>query len=121
MKRILIVDDQSEIRKLIRLSLMRRYELIEAESADDALKQIHADRPSAVILDVMMPGGMNGYELCEKIKQDDELRDIHVVLVTARGQATDREQGQTVGADGYFVKPFSPMALMQHLEGALKD
>ena len=119
MKKLLIVDDQSEIRKLIKLTLMRRYELLEAANATDALAIIRAERPHAVILDVMMPGEMDGYQLCRHIKQDPELHSTHIALVTARGQAVDRDHGTAVGADGYFVKPFSPMALMQHLEIAL--
>lgn len=119
MKKLLIVDDQSEIRKLLRLTLMRRYELYEAENADEAWQVITAVRPQAVILDVMMPGTMDGYELCRRIKSDPELSAIHVVLVTARGQATDRVRGTEAGADGYYVKPFSPLALTQHLEKAL--
>jgi two-component system phosphate regulon response regulator PhoB len=118
-KKILIVDDQSEIRKLIRLTLMRRYELLEAENAADALEIIGAERPDAVVLDVMMPGEMDGYQLCNKIKQDPALCSIHVALVTARGQSVDQEQGTAVGADGYFVKPFSPMALVHHLDESL--
>jgi CheY-like chemotaxis protein len=76
-------------------------------------------RPQAIILDIMMPGEMDGYQLCEKLKADLELRSTHVVMVTARGQEADRQKGMAMGADAYFIKPFSPLALARHLEEAL--
>jgi two-component system phosphate regulon response regulator PhoB len=116
MKKILIVDDQADIRRLLRLTLPKHYEIFEAANASDAHELILRERPDAVVLDVMMPGEMDGYELCRKIKQERSLADIHVVLVTARGQEADRQLGSAAGADGYFVKPFSPLALVRHLE-----
>ena len=118
-KKLLIVDDQLEIRKLIRLTLVRRYDLLEAEDAAGAWEIIQRERPDAVLLDVMMPGTLDGYGLCARIKADPALARTHVILVTARGQMTDRDQGREAGADGYFVKPFSPLALISHLESAL--
>lgn len=121
MKKILIVDDQKEIRKLLALTLSRRYELSEAADAREAYEQIRREPPAAVILDVMMPGDMDGYQLCARIKQDPALQSTHVVLVTARGQMKDQETGRQAGADAYFVKPFSPLSLMRHLDEALND
>ncbi len=85
-------------------------------AAWDTLRRV---RPQALILDIMMPGEMDGYQLCEKLKADRDLRAIHVVMVTARGQEADRQKGMAMGADAYFVKPFSPLALARHLEEAL--
>lgn len=119
MKKILIVDDQADIRRLIRLTIPKHYEITEATSADEAQERIRKDPPQAVVLDVMMPGEIDGYELCRRIKADPALARIHVVLVTARGQESDRQHGAVVGSDGYFVKPFSPLALVRHLEAAL--
>jgi two-component system, OmpR family, phosphate regulon response regulator PhoB len=119
MKKILIVDDQADIRRLIRLTIPKHYEITEATSADEAYERIRQDPPQAVVLDVMMPGEIDGYELCRRIKADASLAHIHVVLVTARGQEADRQQGLVVGSNGYFVKPFSPLALVRHLESAL--
>lgn len=120
MKKVLIVDDQDTIRKMLRLTLTGRYELFEASEASEAWELLRRARPHAIILDIMMPGEMDGYQLCEKLKADRELRRIHVVMVTARGQEADRQKGIAVGADAYFVKPFSPLALARHLEGALE-
>lgn len=119
MKKVLIVDDQDTIRKMLRLTLSGRYELFEAADASEAWDALRHEHPDAVILDVMMPGEMDGYQLCEKLKNDRQLKDIHVVMVTARGQEADRQKGQSVGADAYFVKPFSPLALARHLEETL--
>lgn len=119
MKRVLIVDDQDTIRKMLRLTLSGRYELFEAAEASEAWETLRRVRPQAIILDIMMPGEMDGYQLCEKLKADRELRRTHVVMVTARGQEADRKKGMSMGADAYFVKPFSPLALARHLEEAL--
>ena len=119
MKKVLIVDDQDTIRKMLRLTLSGRYELFEAAEASEAWETLRRVRPAAIILDIMMPGEMDGYQLCEKLKADRELRSTHVVMVTARGQEADRQKGMAMGADAYFIKPFSPLALARHLEEAL--
>ena len=119
MKKVLIVEDQPTVRKMICLALRGRFELQESGDADEAYERIQADRPDGIVLDVIMPGAINGFQLCERIKRDAELADIYVVLVTACGQVTDQELGHAIGADAYFVKPFSPLALLRNLEGAL--
>ncbi|MFZ4538845.1 response regulator [Propionivibrio sp.] len=119
MKKILIVDDQPSIRTIVRLALRGRFAIEEAGEADTAYEYILANHPDAVVLDVMMPGSMNGYQLCELIKRDAGLADIHVVMMTARGQVKDQEFGHALGADAYFVKPFSPLAMARHLSAAL--
>jgi two-component system phosphate regulon response regulator PhoB len=120
MKKVLIVDDQETIRKMLRLTLSGRYELFEASEASEAWETLRRLRPQAIILDIMMPGEMDGYQLCEKLKADRDLRTTHVVMVTARGQEADRQKGMAMGADAYFIKPFSPLALARHLEQALQ-
>jgi two-component system phosphate regulon response regulator PhoB len=119
MKKILIVDDQPNIRWMIRLALRAHFELEEAGTADAAYVCIKHGRPDAIVLDVLMPGTMNGFQLCERIKRDAELADIHVVLLTACGQVADQELGRAVGADAFFVKPFSPLALARHMSDVL--
>lgn len=119
MKRILIVDDQDAIRKMLRLTLSGQYELHEAADTSEAWEALRRLRPDAVILDIMMPGELDGYQLCEKLRTDRELRGTHVVMVTARGQEADRQRGMAAGADAYFVKPFSPLALTRHLDSTL--
>lgn len=119
MKRVLIVDDHPIIRKMIRLALGKDYVIQEAGDVDQALACIQANVPDGIVLDVMMPGSINGFQLCERIKKDSDLAKLHVVLVTACGQVEDQELGYALGADAYFVKPFSPMALARHLYSAL--
>lgn len=119
MDKLLIVDDQSDIRKLLRITLGRRYELVEAEDAASAWEIIRHERPRGVILDVMMPGEMDGYQLCAKIREDQALKSTYVALVTARGQASDVERGKAVGADDYFIKPYSPLELLRTIEKRL--
>jgi CheY-like chemotaxis protein len=120
MKKILIVDDHPVIRKMINLALRDdRFELDEANDADAAYQMILKAKPDGMVLDVMMPGVLNGYQLCERIKQTPALSSIHVVLVTACGQVADQEFGRALGADAYFVKPFSPVALATHMKDVL--
>ncbi|MEI6413310.1 MAG: response regulator [Pseudomonadota bacterium] len=119
MKKILIVDDQPNIRKMIALILRGHFVIEEASNADTAFERILANRPDGVILDVMMPGTLNGFQLCERIKRDTGLAGIHVILVTACAQVSDQELGHALGADAYFIKPFSPLALARHLTKAL--
>ena len=121
MDKLLIVDDQSDIRKLMRITLGKRYDLLEAEDAASAWQLIRHEHPRGVILDVMMPGEMDGYQLCAKIRQDPSLRNTYVALVTARGQAADIEYGKAVGADDYFVKPYSPLELLRAIERRLSE
>ncbi len=118
-KRILIVDDHGDLRKLVRLTLQYGdFELHEAADATKALRFIKVLRPDIVVLDVMMPGEIDGYQLCDIIKNDPELESIHVVLLTARGSKTDIEEGVRVKVDSYLVKPFSPLELADVVEKA---
>ena len=119
MKKILIVDDQRITRQLMHFALCNHFELEEAEDADTAYAMILKAPPDALVLDVMMPGTMDGYQLCERLKRDPNLSHIYVVLVTACGQVSDQELGRRLGAEAYFVKPFSPLLLEQHLKDAL--
>lgn len=120
MKKVLIVDDQPNIRWVLRLALSQRFVISEATSADMALTHLQNEIPDAIVLDVMMPGSLNGFQLCERIKKDEKWAAIHVVLVTACGQVEEQELGRALGADAYFIKPFSAFALERHLTDALK-
>ena len=113
----LIVDDQPDIRKLIMLTMESEdFELHEADNGVDALHMARNLRPAVILLDVMMPGGLDGYQVCEEVKMDPDLRNTMVILLTARGQRTDIERGQSVGCDAYLVKPFSPIELLDTVD-----
>ena len=117
MDRILIVEDQPDIRKLIRMTLeFGDFELHEAADGESGLNLARAVRPHVMLLDVMMPGLLDGYQVCRHIKQDPQLRGIQVIMLTARGQATDVAAGEDAGADAYLVKPFSPLELIDRVE-----
>ncbi len=121
MKRVLIVEDQTDIRKLIRMTLeFEDYDIHEASDGATGLSLARSERPDIMLLDVMMPGEMDGLQVCQALKKDPATRHIKVVLLTARGQARDREAGQLVGANEYLVKPFSPLQLIDTVEALLQ-
>ena len=119
---VLIVDDEQHIRLLIEQTLEELLdegvELYTAADGDEALAAIEAQRPSLVFLDVMMPR-RNGFEVCRSIKQELGLADTFVVMLTAKGQAYDREHGLEVGADVYLTKPFDPDELVEAINKLL--
>jgi CheY-like chemotaxis protein len=121
MKKILIVDDQAEVRELVEVTLsIGDYQIMQASSGDEALAVVRAEHPDLILLDVMMPNSsIDGFEVCRLIKSDAVVRDTVIVMVTARGQEQDLEMGRSVGADGYFTKPFSPLQLMNMVEEVL--
>ena len=121
MKKILIVDDQSEVRELVAVTLrIGDYQILQASSGDEALSIVRSELPDLILLDVMMPNSpMDGFEVCRQIKSDPATQHLYVVMLTARGQETDKEMGQQVGADDYFTKPFSPLQLMNKVEEVL--
>ena len=114
MSRILLVDDQADIRKLVRLTLeFEAHEISEAGDGEAALALAAGVRPDLVLLDVMMPGALDGFEVCRRIKADPLLAGTRVVLLTARAQPEDLAAAARCGADLYLAKPFSPLQLLQ--------
>ena len=117
MKRVLIVEDQADIRKLIRMTLeFEPYEIHEAANGVNGLQLAGEVVPDLILLDVMMPGEIDGLQVCARVRTNPELRATRVVLLTARGQTQDREAGQQAGADEYLIKPFSPLQLIETIE-----
>lgn len=116
-RKILIVDDNAELRMLISLTLeFSQCELLEADNAETGLAIIREHKPDIVLLDVMMPGKMDGLALCRLIRSDETLNGIKIIMLSAKGQKKDIQQGLEAGADDYVVKPFSPSELMQQLD-----
>lgn len=114
MTRLLIVEDQPEIRMLIQMALeFENFETHEAADGDAALALLPTLQPDLVLLDVLMPGSRNGLDVCRAIKADDALRGTRVVMLSARSQPSDRQAGLAAGADAYLVKPFSPNELLR--------
>jgi DNA-binding response OmpR family regulator len=113
MKRVLIVEDQADIRELIRMTLeLEDLDIQEEDNGDAGLSAARATHPDLILLDVMMPGSMDGFEVCRRIKADASSKRIKIVLLTARSQDSDRQEGDQAGADAYLTKPFSPRQLL---------
>ncbi len=116
MKKILIVEDHADIRRLIRMTLeFEECEIHEAPDAPTGWDLARELLPDVVLLDVMMPGALDGLDLCRAMKSDARLRNVPVIVLSARGGSADRENGLRAGADAYLVKPFSPMQLLELL------
>ena len=106
---VLIVDDHSDIRRLLSITLGKEFEVLEAEDAASALEAVRLHHPKVILLDVMMPGKMNGLQVLEAIKTNPQTQDILIAMISARGQVADHDDARKRGADAYFVKPFSPL------------
>ena len=120
MKKILIVDDRLEVRELVEVTLrVKDYQILQAPSGEAAIEMVKTEKPDLILMDIMMPGGMDGLEATRIIKNDPETKDCSVIMLTAKGQKIDREKGLEAGADDYFVKPFSPLDLIKKVEEVL--
>lgn len=116
MKKVLIVEDHADIRRLIRMTLeLDQVEIHEAADARQGLDMARAIKPDLLVVDVMMPGEMDGLDLCRAVKADALLGGVPVVMLSACGTAKDRAAGHSAGCDAYLVKPFSPMQLLELL------
>ena len=101
-KKILIVEDEANIRELLRLYLEREgYAVIEAENGVEGIKQWKSEKPDMILLDVMMPV-MDGWTVCKEIRAES---DVPIIMITAKGETADRVSGLEMGADDYIVKP----------------
>ena len=101
-KKILIVEDEANIRELLRLYLEREgYTVLEAENGVEGIKKWKSDKPDMLLLDVMMPV-MDGWEVCKEIRAES---DVPIIMLTAKGETADRVSGLEMGADDYIVKP----------------
>ncbi len=109
--RILVVDDQADLRLLIRLSLRPLGDVVLAASADQALASIADALPDLLVLDVWLGKGASGLDLCRTLRAQARTRGLRIILLSANGQQSDIAAGLAAGADGYIVKPFSPDAL----------
>ncbi len=117
MKSILIVDDERNLRKLLAITLEHLHITIyEASDGQQAIEMINRYYPTLVILDIMMPGEINGLDVCRHVKSKPELADISVIMLTAMGQKEDYNVGISVGADKYITKPFSPLQLLYEID-----
>ncbi len=117
MKKVLVAEDSEEMRSLLVLTLENddRYELLLATDGEEALSMARAAKPDVLLLDLMMPK-MTGFEVCREIKADPDTAGIAVVILSGLAKVSDRERAREAGADHFFIKPFSPTALLDKLE-----
>jgi DNA-binding response OmpR family regulator len=114
--KILVVDDEAHLRRVVSLYLRaRHYEVETAENGLEAIQKVSADRPDLIIADIGMPG-LDGYELCSRLRRDPATRTIPFIFLTARDQDTDRIKARKIGSDDYLTKPCPLDQLTEHVE-----
>ena len=121
MKKIMIVDDQPEVRELVEVTLLSDgYEILQTDTGEKAIEMAIREKPDIILMDIMMPGEIDGLEAVRILKSNPDTKDLYVILLTAKGQKKDIEIGLLAGADDYFVKPFSPLMLINKIEEVMK-
>ncbi len=120
MTKILIAEDERDIRDLITFTLRYNgYEVVAATNGEEALALTRQEKPDLVILDVRMPR-LTGYDVCRQIKADPQLQHIPVVFLSAKGQEAEVQAGMEAGAVDYILKPFSPDQLVARVASLVK-
>ncbi|PIP19455.1 MAG: diguanylate cyclase response regulator [Candidatus Omnitrophica bacterium CG08_land_8_20_14_0_20_41_16] len=118
--KILIVDDDPDIRDVLKLTLSEEnYEILEAGDGEEALKIVHDNQPDLILLDYKIPK-IDGREVCRRIKKDLLLRHLPIIMVTGKGDINDKVNGIDAGADDYVVKPFEPKELLARIRMILR-
>jgi two-component system alkaline phosphatase synthesis response regulator PhoP len=121
MTKILIAEDERDIRELIAFSLqgLGGFSVVQASNGVEAVERATAEIPDLILMDVRMPR-MTGYDACKKLKENDSTRSIPVIFLSAKGQDQEIQQGLAVGAEEYILKPFAPDELVNQVRGVLK-
>lgn len=118
--KILIVDDDPDIRDVLKLTLSEEnYQILEAGDGEEALKIIHDNQPDLILLDYKIPK-IDGRQVCRTIKNDLLLRHLPIIMLTGKGEIKDKVDGIDAGADDYVVKPFEPKELMARIRMILR-
>ena len=119
MAKILIAEDERDIRDLVAFTLrFAGYEVAVATNGEEAVSMAPQINPDLILMDVRMPR-MTGYEACKVMKADPNLKDIPIVFLTARGQESEIQQGLEAGAEEYLLKPFAPDQLTTRVKAIL--
>ncbi len=119
-KKILLADDEFRLIRLVRATLGDEFEVVEARSGPEAIEVAKTEMPDLIFLDIQMPG-MDGFSACLALKAEPSLQHIPVVMLTGLTEPEDRRKGRDVGADDYFVKPFSPRQLLEKVYDVLGE
>jgi len=119
-EKVLIVDDEVNIRELISYNLKSNgYTTIGADNGISALKIVTEEKPSLVLLDLMLPG-MDGFEVCKEIRKNNEISATPIIMISAKGDEFDKVLGLELGADDYLTKPFSVRELLARVKAVLR-
>jgi DNA-binding response OmpR family regulator len=119
--RIVVADDEPDIRRLVSFTLRRRgYEVLEADNGEEALALVTSERPQLVVLDVMMPR-MTGHEVACALRARPDTADVPILMVSAKGQESEVLDGLASGASGYLIKPFAPRELADRVGAILAE
>ncbi len=118
--RILIVDDEQNIRLLVRKFLTDKFTVLEAIDGEEAVEMARKHRPSLILMDILMPK-MGGYDACSMIKNDQSTKRIPVFMLTGLGFELNKKFAEAVGADGYITKPFTSEQLLDTIGKFLKS
>ncbi|MFM2312756.1 MAG: hypothetical protein RLZZ04_2032 [Cyanobacteriota bacterium] len=120
MKKILVVDDDATLRKILQNSLEQRgYQVTAVSSAQDGLARFSQDVPDIIVSDVSMPG-MDGFEFCRQLRSQPSGKLIPFIFLSAKDELDDRVQGHTIGADSYLTKPFEMKELLANIEALIE-
>lgn len=119
-RKILVVEDEKDIRELVRYNLEQEgFSVLEAEEGELALALVRRERPTLVVLDIMLPG-MSGLDICRAIRLDEESARIPILMLTAKSAEVDKVLGLEMGADDYVTKPFSPRELAARVKAVIR-
>ena len=121
MIKILIAEDERDIRELIAFSLqgLGGFNVVLASNGVEAVERATAEIPDLILMDVRMPR-MTGYDACKKLKENDSTKSIPVIFLSAKGQDQEIQQGLAAGAEEYILKPFAPDELVRQVRSVLK-
>jgi len=118
---ILVVDDEPQIVEIVQDYLKQGgYRVLSARDGQAALALARRERPDLIVLDLMLPGGLDGLEVCRRLRRDTVLADVPIIMLTARVEETDRLIGLELGADDYITKPFSPREVVARVRAVLR-
>ena len=118
---ILVVDDEPQIVEVVQDYLKQAgYRVLAARDGQTALTLARHERPDLIVLDLMLPGGMDGLEVCRRLRRDPALADVPIIMLTARIAEADRLIGLALGADDYVTKPFSPREVVARVRAVLR-
>lgn len=121
MKRILVIEDDANIREsLVELLEMKSFELISADNGTDGLKLAQEKIPDLILCDVMMPG-LNGYQVVEAVRKDGRLANLPFIFLSAKAMDTDIQHAKNLGANSYLTKPFRAQELFSVVDDLLKN